>query len=141
MRSRKTYYFDDISTVFTFGKHYGEPLCSVISHSPSYIYWCINTIQRFRISKETLQQIRVLFPDFLITDNFRDHIGLNYYEDEEDNNGYDDSDNGDDNWRSYEDTPTYERYGGSYAQDVMGYSDDDIDTIFDGDPSAYWNID
>ena len=36
---------------------------------------------------------------------------------------------------------TYEKYGGSYAQDVMGYSDDDIDTIFDGDPDAYWNID
>ena len=40
-----------------------------------------------------------------------------------------------------EDTPTYEKYNGSYAQDVMGYSDDEIDTIFDGDPSAYWNID
>ena len=39
------------------------------------------------------------------------------------------------------DKSTYERYGGSYAQDEMGYSDDDIDTIFDGDPSAYWNID
>lgn len=37
--------------------------------------------------------------------------------------------------------PTYERYGGTYAQDEMGFSDDDIDTIFDGDPSAYWNID
>lgn len=36
---------------------------------------------------------------------------------------------------------TYERYSGTYAQDEMGYSDDDIDTIFDGDPSAYWNID
>ena len=36
---------------------------------------------------------------------------------------------------------SYGRYGGSYAQDEMGYSDDDIDTIFDGDPSAYWNID
>lgn len=36
---------------------------------------------------------------------------------------------------------TYERYGGSYAQNEMGYSDDDIDTIFDGDPDAYWNID
>lgn len=37
---------------------------------------------------------------------------------------------------------TYERpYNGSYAKDVMGYSDDDIDTIFDGDPDAYWNID
>ncbi len=41
---------------------------------------------------------------------------------------------------SYE-RPTYERYAGSYAQDEMGYSDDDIDTIFDGDPDAYWNID
>ena len=39
------------------------------------------------------------------------------------------------------DSPTYGRYRGSYAQDEMGYSDDDIDTIFDGDPSAYWNID
>lgn len=37
--------------------------------------------------------------------------------------------------------PTYGRYAGSYAQDEMGYSDDDIDTIFEGDPDAYWNID
>ena len=37
--------------------------------------------------------------------------------------------------------PKYERYAGSYAQDEMGYSDNDIDTLFDGDPSAYWNID
>ena len=33
------------------------------------------------------------------------------------------------------------RYAGSYAQDDMGYSDEEIDSIFDGDPSAYWNID
>lgn len=46
----------------------------------------------------------------------------------------------DDNPSDYEE-PTYERYNGSYAQDVMGYSDDDIDTIFDGNPDAYWNID
>ena len=36
---------------------------------------------------------------------------------------------------------SYSRYSGSYAQDVMGYSDEDIDTIFEGDSSAYWNID
>lgn len=35
----------------------------------------------------------------------------------------------------------YSMYAGSYAQDEMGYSDEDIDTIFDGDPDAYWNID
>lgn len=35
----------------------------------------------------------------------------------------------------------YTIYSGSYAQDEMGYSDEDIDTIFDGEPDAYWNID
>lgn len=37
--------------------------------------------------------------------------------------------------------PTYDRYSGSFAQDEMGWSDDDIDTVLDGDPDAYWNID
>ena len=36
---------------------------------------------------------------------------------------------------------TYDEYNGSYAQDVMGYSDQDIEETFDGDPEAYWNID
>ena len=34
-----------------------------------------------------------------------------------------------------------DEYAGTYAHDVEGYSDDDIDTIFDGAPDAYWNID
>ncbi len=73
-----------------------------------------------------------MFPMFIITSNFSNHIGeLQELED------YDE----DDGWQEYEEEPTYERYGGSYAQDEMGYSDDDIDTIFDGDPLAYWNID
>lgn len=37
--------------------------------------------------------------------------------------------------------PTYGKYSGSYAQAVAGWSDDDIDTVLDGDPDAYWNID
>ena len=41
----------------------------------------------------------------------------------------------------YSETHHYSNYSGSYAQDEMGYSDEDIDTIFDGDPDAYWNID
>lgn len=35
----------------------------------------------------------------------------------------------------------YGAYAGSYAQDVMGYSDDVIDDVFEGDPENYWNID
>ena len=56
----------------------------------------------------------------------------------------DDYDYHDDDYHDYSpdyDEPTYDRYNGSYAQDYMGYSDDDIDTIFDGEPDAYWNID
>ena len=47
----------------------------------------------------------------------------------------------DEDYSSDLDKPTYNKYNGSYVQDDMGYSDDDIDTIFDGDPNAYWNID
>lgn len=41
----------------------------------------------------------------------------------------------------YFEEPTYNDYNGSYAQDVEGWSDQDIDEVFDGDPDAYWNID
>lgn len=34
-----------------------------------------------------------------------------------------------------------DEYAVTYAHDVEGYSDEDIDAIFDGDPDAYWNID
>ena len=48
----------------------------------------------------------------------------------------------DQDYDSYEmEESTYERYNGSYAQDVEGWSDQDIDEVFDGDPDAYWNID
>lgn len=41
----------------------------------------------------------------------------------------------------YEEDRHFGKYAGFYAQDDMGYCDEEIDTIFDGDPSAYWNID
>jgi len=44
-------------------------------------------------------------------------------------NNYDDDESG------------FGRYAGTYVQDEMGWSDDDIDTVLEGDPDAYWNID
>ncbi len=41
----------------------------------------------------------------------------------------------------YRERHTYREFGGSYAQDVEGWSDQDIWDAFDGDPDAYWNID
>lgn len=49
------------------------------------------------------------------------------------NTPYDDSVNG---YGSH-----FGEYAGSYAQDIMGYSDDVINDAFEGDPDAYWNID
>lgn len=45
------------------------------------------------------------------------------------------------NINDYEHKKTFENYKGSYAQDIEGYSDQDIDDIFDGNPDLYWNID
>lgn len=132
MKTNNSYYFDNIASVFGFGKYRGMPLGYVISQDSSYIYWCINNIPEFTISKETLEQIRGLFPMFIITKNFSNHIeNLEFTE------YFQEYDKGCDE----DDEATYERYCGSNAQDEMGYSDDDIDTIFDGDPLAYWNID
>ena len=53
-----------------------------------------------------------------------------------------------DDYDCYDDYDSYDDYGthygefeGSYAQDVMGYSDDVINDAFEGDPDCYWNID
>ena len=36
---------------------------------------------------------------------------------------------------------TYEKYNGTYAQDIEGLDDDFIDDVLGGEPEAYWNID
>jgi len=41
----------------------------------------------------------------------------------------------------YSENQSYRRYSGSYAQDEAGFSDEDIDIVFEGDPDMYWNID
>lgn len=46
-----------------------------------------------------------------------------------------------DNYGRDDDNSGYGSYAGSYVQAEMGWSDDDIDTVLDGEPNAYWNID
>ncbi len=40
-----------------------------------------------------------------------------------------------------EERQTYDEYNGTYVQDEMGWSDQAIDDVLEGDPDAYWNID
>lgn len=128
------YKFYHVSDTFDFGKYEGMTLGEVLNLNPDYIYWCAWNIAGFSISDEALDEISELFPSFIISSDFRENLKI--AESEEEEYAEEDYDNG-----YYDEEPTYDRYGGSYAQDEMGYSDDDIDTIFDGDPSAYWNID
>ena len=131
-------YFRDIGSSFNFGKYKGLPLCYVLKINPSYIYWCIYNVGFILFSKKTIKQIRLLFPSFLLPIDIETCIIAPSECDNMGNDNYNDSnyDNSIEN-----ENPTYERYSGSWAQDEMGFSDDDIDTIFDGDPLAYWNID
>lgn len=69
-------------------------------------------------------------------------FALRYPEEEEvEEEYYEDSYEDETGIEEYEEERHFGRYAGSYAQDDMGYSDEEIDSIFDGDPSAYWNID
>ena len=44
------------------------------------------------------------------------------------------------NEQYYEERETYDEYNGTYVQDVMGWSDQDINDALDGEPDAYWNM-
>lgn len=138
-------YFYNITDKFQFGRHKGQELGDVILDDPTYIYWCINTIPNFGLNKEVIKQVSELYPNYIITEKFKNHVGdidefddlYNFLE----NDDINDEDYEAWNDYSYNEEPTYDKYNGSWAQDEMGYSDDDIDTIFDGEPDAYWNID
>ena len=94
-------------------------------------------------SDEVIEQIELVFPNFVISNELMYKIKerQNEYQEAINNKYVRRSRRNQVQWDRYYEEDTYERYNGSYAQDEMGYSDDDIDTIFDGDPSVYWNID
>lgn len=150
------YSFTSLDESFDFGCHKGETLSDVIEREPSYINWCANNIPEFYISSRTIVEIKSVFPDFIISKDFLQRVcgfyeGVQTKEEQLIENYFyqfipyhcmEDEESVDfDSYMEEEDSSTYGIYSGSYAQDVMGYSDEDIDTIFDGDPNAYWNID
>lgn len=136
--------FHSLDDLFNFGRYKGLSLADVLDLNPSYVCWCVKhcTGVVIRLFEEVINQIQVAYPSFQMDALFESkridnlsrssYIELDNLEEECD---WWDSDN---EWfESY----TYERHRGSWAQDVEGFSDNDIDIIFEGDPTAYWNID
>lgn len=125
---------------FHFGKFQGSTLGEVLLYNPHYLNWVVENVNGcwFVLEDSAVEEIKLIFPDFPITEDFEDKRLKQKKEqwthfDFEKSSSY--------NIDVGNNKPTYERYNGSYAQDEMGFSDDEIDTLFDGDPLAYWNID
>lgn len=124
--------FYTLNTIFTFGIFEGKSLKDVIEIQPSYIEWCCQNLNHFFIGNDIIAEIQSIKPDFFLTKSSKDALEAKY------NTWLKDQDEDDD----YEEREsTYEKYSGTYAQDIEGWSDQDIDDAFDGEPDAYWNID
>ncbi len=128
--------FRRLSDVFTFGAYKGQTLSDVIDSGSRYLEWCMKEMPGLLLYDEAMDEIRKIYPNLHFSEAF-EAKRLQNLDDDCPEDDYDDCEPC--GWE--EDEPTYDRYRGSWAQDEMGYSDDDIDTIFDGDPDAYWNID
>jgi hypothetical protein len=121
--------FYTLDTEFPFGKYEGKTVKEILELQPSYLDWCAINLDHFYISDEIIAEIKIIKPDFTITEEGKQKLADKYstWEDEQQEDNYDD----------YDDySPSYEKYGGAY-----GYDDDTIDSAFEGDPENYWNID
>lgn len=126
--------FYDLDTEFTFGKYEGKTVRQILNLQSSYLDWCAINLDHFYLSNQMIEEIKSIKPDFIISDEGKQKLADKYstWESEQEQNDYDEY---------FAEEVTYENYTGSYAQDVEGWSDQDIDDVFDGDPDAYWNID
>lgn len=137
-------YIEHLDDKFHFGKFTGCTFAEVVEYNPGYISWVLENVSGSMcvFGDSVIEELRLIFPHFEISSSFEAmrNQRIAEFEDWEDED-YGDQEYDDRGFYDDYDPPTYGRYAVSYAQDEMGYSDDDIDTIFDGDPDAYWNID
>lgn len=135
---------NNLNDEFRFGKFNGCTLGEIMMTNPDYVIWAAKNVEGkwCCFTENAIHELNTMFPDFNYDDSFLQAVERQRNEYEEShrlNEAYDYDDSYDE--PSYYEEQTYGRYAGSYAQDEMGYSDEEIDIVFEGDPSAYWNID
>lgn len=126
--------------------------------NPDYIDWCINNVGFFFITPEELLELQNLevyiFAGIEVKHKIEDiyeykpRINVIKHEFKEksvnlNNTKFESKMNHGDDYqqKDFSNGRTFEKYNGTYAQDVEGWSDQDIDDAFGGEPDAYWNID
>lgn len=135
---------NSLNDEFRFGKFNGCTLGEIMMTNPDYVIWAAKNVEGkwCCFTENAIRELNTMFPDFDYDDSFLQAVERQRNEYEEShrlNEAYD----YDNSYYepSYYEEQSYGRYAGSYAQDEMGYSDEEIDIVFEGDPSAYWNID
>lgn len=121
------------NSLLKFGKYNGSILEDIAKTDPNYINWCIINLDHFYLSEEAIEELRAN-SGLVISEEANLALEQKRSEISEA------SDSNDYGFDDYE-RRTYDDYNGSYAQDEMGWSDQDINDVFGGDADAYWNID
>lgn len=101
-------YFYHIDDLFDFGKFKGLSLSDVMDLEPEYVRWCMFNVSSpsFIIMDEAMEELKMIYPDFLVTVAFeRQRMLRNSEEEKRTEAEY--------IYKDYYDT--YERYNGTYA--------------------------
>ena len=130
--------FYNLDTEFTFGKYEGKTVREILEIQPAYLDWCAINLDHFYISEEVIEEIKVSYSDFKISEEGVNKLNEKYEQWEGEQEDYEEEYN---DYDDYNERESYGKYAGSYAQDVEGLSDNFIDEVLDGEPDAYWNID
>ena len=122
------------NTPLQFGMYKGLTIENISQFNYNYISWCIVNLDHFYISEETIDMLKSQIKSFKLKDSAVDILEKKRSE------MYESSVSDDYEYDSY-DRKTYDDCNDSYAQNQMGWSDQDINDVFGGDADAYWNID
>jgi hypothetical protein len=60
--------FYNLNTKFNFGKFEGKMVIEILTIQDSYIDWCIINLDNFYITEEVVKEIKLLFPNFFISE-------------------------------------------------------------------------
>lgn len=122
-----------------FGVHAGKKVETVLKQSPAHIENMIQTLFWFGLTQNGINLMKDLEPGYTFLASTWDLLKRKFEQAPDYmkgiQTGYNiiSNDNSDMEYES--------EYGGSWASEQEGFSDEDIDSAFDGDPDAYWNID
>ncbi len=124
-----------LSYKFSFGEFKGKTLEQVLSISPYKIEEYVQRLPYFGLTRGGIEKMKTLEPNFTFLKTTFQKLSWKY------RLAPDDMKDARRSLMENDEASSESKYDGSYAHDVEGWSDDDIDDVLGGEPDTYWNID